>query len=157
MKKILMFILFASLLFAKGSNNSGNTGSGNSEEKGKQEMKVKNVEKTTEKKDNGNLRDDVAKYNWGQEKTEYTTKEERKTAKETIKHYENLMKIMYEYKYMITTEEAYKTFMELYESGEIKWDEITMNRLMLEFQRHDGKLTEKEFEEVVEEIENEIE
>lgn len=153
MKKIFIFILFSTFLFSKGSNNSGGSNSGNSENK----EKIQITEKTNEKKSNNNLKDDVARYNWGQEKTEYTTIEERELAKETIKHYGNLMKITYEYQYTITSDEAYKVFMELFESGEINWDEVTLNKLMLEFQRHDGKLTEKEFEEIVIEIGNDVE
>ena len=96
---------------------------------GENKGKSESTEKISEKKDNENTRDDVAKYNWGQEKEEYSSKEERDTAKDTIKHYGNLMKIMYNYDYRITTEEEYRAFLELYENGELKIDEITMKRI----------------------------
>lgn len=144
MKKLMIFMIFTLVIFAKGGTN-GNSSSGG-ENKGKSEA----TEKISEKKDNENTRDDVAKYNWGQEKGEYSSIEERNLDKDSIKHYGNLMKIMYNYEYRITTEADYKFFLELYENDQLKIDGITMKRLMLEFQRYNGQITEEEYEEKIE-------
>ena len=145
MKKLIVFMFFTLLLFAKGGSSENSSSSGE-----KTKVKSESNEKVTEKKENENLRDDVAKYNWGQEKEEYGNKDERDEAKDTVKHYSNLMKIMYGYQYRITTREEYLEFLRLYENGELKIDEETMKKISLEFERYNGELGEDEYEEKTE-------
>ena len=141
MKKLIIFMFFTVLIFAKGSSNENSSSSGE-----KTKVKSESSEKVIEKKENENLRDDVAKYNWGQEKEEYGSKEERDEAKDTVKHYSNLMKIMYNYQYRITNSDEYLEFLRLYENGELKIDEETMKKISLEFQRYEGLIREEEYE-----------
>lgn len=161
MKKIIIFLILGISIFAKGAINSKGSDSsdkGKSTASQKVEEKASEKGKTTalqginegkEKNSNSNLRDDIARYNWGQLKGT-----EGVESKENIKFFGNLMKIMFTYQIIIRTQEEYSKFMELYLKGELNFDEITILRLRLEFERYNGLISEKDYEIEMEKIKN---
>lgn len=161
MKKIIVFIILGIALFAKGTTSpKGN----DSSDKGKSTASQKVEENTSEKgktialdaindnkvkKTNDNLRDDIARYNWGQLKGTVGAE-----SKENIKYFGNLMKIMFAYQISIRNQEEYNKFIEMYLKGELNFDELTQARLRLEFQRYNGLIDEEEYEEELEKLED---
>ena len=156
MKKLIVFAVIGLSLFAKGVNNSsGNSNSDKGKSTATQKVEEKNKNSDVkeivgkkEKYQNNNLRDDIARYNWGQLKGT-----EGAESKENIKHFGNLMKIMYAYQISIKNQEEYNKFMELYLNGQLEFDDLTVERLRLEFQRYNGLINEEDYEEGIDQLE----
>lgn len=161
MKKVIVFLILVISIFAKGTTNSKGS---NSSENGKSTANQKVEENTSEtgknkaleiinenklKKTNNNLRDDIARYNWGQLKGTPGAE-----SKENIKYFGNLMKIMFAYQISIRNQEEYNKFIEMYLNGELNFDELTQERLRLEFQRYNGLIDEEEYEEELEKLQD---
>lgn len=127
MKKIitLLFVLLTFGVYAgNGANNSGSasngSNSGNSNTSSGNELKSQlNNENQYQKEENNQI------------------------SKNTMNHYENLMKIMEKYKYSIKNKTEYDEFCHKYEMGLLKVDEQTMKMLEYEFQRYSEEMTDK--------------
>lgn len=161
MKKTIIFIVIGLSLFAKGASNSGDNSNSdkgkstasqkveeNTSEKGKNKVSD-SINENKEKKTNNNLRDDIARYNWGQLKGT-----DGAESKENIKYFGNLTKIMFAYQVSIRNQEEYNKFIEMYLKGELNFDELTQERLRLEFQRYNGLIDEEKYEEELEKLED---
>ncbi|MBN2837414.1 MAG: hypothetical protein JXM74_01515 [Fusobacteriaceae bacterium] len=120
MKKViaLLFVLLTFGIYAgKGSSNSGSAGNGsNSGNSGTQSGNESKLQSNNE--------------------NQYEKEENNQISKNTMNHYENLMKIMEKYKYSIKNKAEYDEFCHKYEMGLLKIDEQTMKMLKFEFQRY---------------------
>lgn len=74
---------------------------------------------------------------------QYQKEENNQISKNTMNHYENLMKIMEKYKYSIKNKAEYDEFCHKYEMGLLKADEGTMKMLKFEFQRYSEEIEDK--------------
>ena len=127
MKKIVA-ILFVFLTFGiyagNGANNSGSTGNGSNSENS-------NTSSGNEIKSQSN------------NENQYQKEGTNQISKNTINHYENLMKIMEKYKYSIKNQAEYDEFCHKYEMGLLKVDEGTMQMLKFEFQRYSEEIADR--------------
>ncbi len=127
MKKViaLLFVLLTFGIYAgNGGNNSGSasngSNSGNSGTQSGSEMKSQS-----------------------NNENQYQKEEANQISKNTMNHYENLMKIMEKYKYSIKNKVEYDEFCHKYEMGLLKVDEQTMKMLKFEFQRYSEEVSDK--------------
>lgn len=124
MKKImtlLLVLLTFGIYAGNGANNSGSTGNGsNSENSSGNELKSQS-----------------------NNENQYQKEENNQISKNTMNHYENLMKIMEKYKYSIKNKAEYDEFCHKYEMGLLKADEGTMKMLKFEFQRYSEEIDDK--------------
>ena len=127
MKKIitLLFVLLTFGIYAgNGANNSGSTGNGSNS--GNSNTSSGNELKSQSNNEN-----------------QYQKEENNQISKNTMNHYENLMKIMEKYKYSIKNKAEYDEFCHKYEMGLLKADEGTMKMLKFEFQRYSEEIADK--------------
>ncbi len=127
MKKIitLLFVLLTFGIYAgNGANNSGSTGNGSNS--GNSNTSSGNELKSQSNNEN-----------------QYQKEENNQISKNTMNHYENLMKIMEKYKYSIKNKAEYDEFCHKYEMGLLKADEGTMKMLKFEFQRYSEEIEDK--------------
>ena len=120
MKKIialLLVLLTFGIYAGNGANNSGSTGNGSNS--GNSNTSSGNELKSQSNNEN-----------------QYQKEENNQISKNTMNHYENLMKIMEKYKYSIKNQAEYDEFCHKYEMGLLKVDEQTMKMLKFEFQRY---------------------
>lgn len=124
MKKImalLLVLLTFGIYAGNGANNSGSTDNGsNSENSSGNELKSQS-----------------------NNENQYQKEENNQISKNTMNHYENLMKIMEKYKYSIKNKAEYDEFCHKYEMGLLKADEGTMKMLKFEFQRYSEEIDDK--------------
>ena len=127
MKKIvaILFVLLTFGIYAgNGANNSGSTGNGSNS--GNSNTSSGNELKSQSNNEN-----------------QYQKEENNQISKNTMNHYENLMKIMEKYKYSIKNKAEYDEFCHKYEMGLLKADEGTMKMLKFEFQRYSEEIEDK--------------
>ena len=127
MKKIvaILFVLLTFGIYAgNGANNSGSTGNGSNS--GNSNTSSGNELKSQSNNEN-----------------QYQKEENNQISKNTMNHYENLMKIMEKYKYSIKNKAEYDEFCHKYEMGLLKADEGTMKMLKFEFQRYSEEIADK--------------
>lgn len=127
MKKIitLLFVLLTFGVYAgNGVNNSGSASNGSNS--GNSNTSSGNELKSQSNNEN-----------------QYQKEENNQISKNTMNHYENLMKIMEKYKYSIKNKTEYDEFCHKYEMGLLKVDEQTMKMLEYEFQRYSEEMTDK--------------
>lgn len=127
MKKIvaILFVLLTFGIYAgNGANNSSSTGNGSNS--GNSNTSSGNELKSQSNNEN-----------------QYQKEENNQISKNTMNHYENLMKIMEKYKYSIKNKAEYDEFCHKYEMGLLKADEGTMKMLKFEFQRYSEEIADK--------------
>ena len=127
MKKIialLLVLLTFGIYAGNGANNSGSTGNGSNS--GNSNTSSGNELKSQSNNEN-----------------QYQKEENNQISKNTMNHYENLMKIMEKYKYSIKNKAEYDEFCHKYEMGLLKADEGTMKMLKFEFQRYSEEFDDK--------------
>ena len=127
MKKIvaILFVLLTFGIYAgNGANNSSSTGNGSNS--GNSNSSSGNELKSQSNNEN-----------------QYQKEENNQISKNTMNHYENLMKIMEKYKYSIKNKAEYDEFCHKYEMGLLKADEGTMKMLKFEFQRYSEEIEDK--------------
>jgi hypothetical protein len=127
MKKIvaILFVLLTFGIYAgNGANNSSSTGNGSNS--GNSNTSSGNELKSQSNNEN-----------------QYQKEENNQISKNTMNHYENLMKIMEKYKYSIKNKAEYDEFCHKYEMGLLKADEGTMKMLKFEFQRYSEEIEDK--------------
>ena len=127
MKKIialLLVLLTFGIYAGNGANNSGSTGNGSNS--GNSNTSSGNELKSQSNNEN-----------------QYQKEENNQISKNTMNHYENLMKIMEKYKYSIKNKAEYDEFCHKYEMGLLKADEGTMKMLKFEFQRYSEEIADK--------------
>ena len=127
MKKIvaILFVLLTFGIYAgNGANNSSSTGNGSNS--GNSNTSSGNELKSQSNNEN-----------------QYQKEENNQISKNTMNHYENLMKIMEKYKYSIKNKDEYDEFCHKYEMGLLKADEGTMKMLKFEFQRYSEEIEDK--------------
>ena len=127
MKKIialLLVLLTFGIYAGNGANNSGSTGNGSN-------SGSSNTSSGNELKSQSN------------NENQYQKEENNQISKNTMNHYENLMKIMEKYKYSIKNKAEYDEFCHKYEMGLLKADEGTMKMLKFEFQRYSEEIEDK--------------
>ena len=127
MKKIialLLVLLTFGIYAGNGANNSGSTGNGSNS--GNSNTSSGNELKSQSNNEN-----------------QYQKEENNQISKNTMNHYENLMKIMEKYKYSIKNKAEYDEFCHKYEMGLLKADEGTMKMLKFEFQRYSEENEDK--------------
>lgn len=127
MKKIvaILFVLLTFGIYAgNGANNSSSTGNGSNS--GNSNTSSGNELKSQSNNEN-----------------QYQKEENNQISKNTMNHYENLMKIMEKYKYSIKNKAEYDEFCHKYEMGLLKADEGTMKMLKFEFQRYSEEIDDK--------------
>ncbi len=127
MKKIialLLVLLTFGIYAGNGANNSGSTGNGSNS--GNSNTSSGNELKSQSNNEN-----------------QYQKEENNQISKNTMNHYENLMKIMEKYKYSIKNKAEYDEFCHKYEMGLLKADEGTMKMLKFEFQRYSEEIEDK--------------
>ena len=127
MKKIialLLVLLTFGIYAGNGANNSSSTGNGSNS--GNSNTSSGNELKSQSNNEN-----------------QYQKEENNQISKNTMNHYENLMKIMEKYKYSIKNKAEYDEFCHKYEMGLLKADEGTMKMLKFEFQRYSEEIEDK--------------
>ena len=127
MKKIvevLCVLLTFGIYAGNGANNSSSTGNGSNS--GNSNTSSGNELKSQSNNEN-----------------QYQKEENNQISKNTMNHYENLMKIMEKYKYSIKNKAEYDEFCHKYEMGLLKADEGTMKMLKFEFQRYSEEIEDK--------------
>ena len=127
MKKIvaILFVLLTFGIYAgNGANNSSSTGNGSNS--GNSNTSSGNELKSQSNNEN-----------------QYQKEENNQISKNTMNHYENLMKIMEKYKYSIKNKAEYDEFCHKYEMGLLKADEGMMKMLKFEFQRYSEEIDDK--------------
>ena len=127
MKKIialLLVLLTFGIYAGNGANNWGSTGNGSNS--GNSNTSSGNELKSQSNNEN-----------------QYQKEENNQISKNTMNHYENLMKIMEKYKYSIKNKAEYDEFCHKYEMGLLKADEGTMKMLKFEFQRYSEEIEDK--------------
>ncbi len=127
MKKIialLLVLLTFGIYAGNGANNSSSTGNGSNS--GNSNTSSGNELKSQSNNEN-----------------QYQKEENNQISKNTMNHYENLMKIMEKYKYSIKNKAEYDEFCHKYEMGLLKADEGTMKMLKFEFQRYSEEIADK--------------